>query len=64
MLRLTVVAEHQVPPGVCESSRLEAQQRGEVLQGVQVVLGAHAEHVQMVSKVRAHHHLQKQREGD
>ena len=57
MLSLAVVGQHQVSPGVCEGGGVEDQQGRPILQGVEVVLGAHAENVEVVGEIGTHHHL-------
>lgn len=61
MLGVAVVAEQQVGAGVGEGSRVEAQQGAAVLQRLQVALAGHAEDVQVVGVVGAHHHLHRRR---
>lgn len=57
MLSLAVVGQHQVSPEVGEGGGVEDQQGCPVLQGVEVVLGPHAENVEVVGEIGTHHQL-------
>lgn len=56
-LVLVVVSQHQVTASVGNSGSVEAQQWCSILQGVEVFMQNHAEDIEVVSKVGAHHHL-------
>ena len=57
VLVLVVAIQYQVTAGVSKSCSVEAQQWHVILKSVKMFLGHHAEHIEVVGKIGAHHHL-------
>ena len=57
MLSLAVVGQDQMSPRVSEGDDVAGQQGCSGLQDMEVFLGLHAEHIEVVGEIGTHHQL-------